>query len=116
MRRLCSYLCEILKCDIDELDEHIRDNFKKTYKVLKGLPLYTSHNDECYALRCDGVTRAGPRTILACGGQLGITLEQNLYSKCRIILNHPQMPCIVVRYDDTASEVYYPIELVLVDL
>lgn len=116
MRSLISYLCETLQCNLDELTERIRGDIKKTKRLLKDLPLYTSHSQHRSVLRCDGVTKAGPRTLFSNGGFLGITVEQFIHTKYDIVLDHPQLPCIIIRFGDTGGEVYYPIELTLCDL
>lgn len=109
------WLCNLLECEKGFLEDFCLANHDRVSKALEGVPIYTSHSDVRHALRYDGLTRAGPRNILAYGGQLGITLEQVYYERFGLLLQYPRLPCIVRRHTDIPGETYYPTELILLD-
>lgn len=104
------WLCDMLQCDTDSLEECCLANHERVSKALEGVAIYTSHSEVRHALRYDGLTRAGPRNIMAYGGQLGITLEQVYYERFGLLLQYPRLPCIVRRHADLPGETYYPTE------
>ncbi|KAH7695887.1 hypothetical protein AAVH_24560 [Aphelenchoides avenae] len=61
------------------------------------------------------MTHAGPSTLYAYGGQLCVTMEQMFYTQYKTKLQLPSLPCLVSVHEDLAAELYYPIELAMVD-
>lgn len=127
MISLPKYLCNLLKCDTDELPSLIRANPFRISKLLTGVALYysspplptletsTAEQQPLTPVRVDGVTKAGVATLFACGGHLGITVEQAYYLRYGRTFRHPQLQCIVQRQGEFGGELYIPIEVVKVD-
>lgn len=119
MISLVTHLCNTFKCEPKELHEYIRGNRRVASQALEKAPLYFSPEEGLglTPLHFGGLTLAGPRTLFAKGGQLGITLEQY----CLVVhpdkpIDYPQLQCIIQKAGVYGGEIYVPIEFVLVDL
>lgn len=130
MISLVKLLCSALKCDIDDLPQSIRDNPSKALSAIEKLQIYATQPDSVATssssfeqpsssklspVKCDGLTKAGVSTLFACGGFLGITVEQFYYVRHNRLFSHPQLQCIIQRQGDYGGEIYIPIEVILVD-
>jgi hypothetical protein len=119
MIALSKFLCAALKCDIDGLPGVIRSDPKKIAKMLEGLPLYytrpSAATGELTPVKVDGVTKAGVSTLFACGGTLGITVEQACQIRHELSFDHRQLQCIVQQQGEFGGEIYIPIEVVKID-
>lgn len=62
-------------------------------------------------IRCDDISFVGANTLWAYQGFLNITVQQHMYSKHKITLKYPKMPCIVENAPNNHKS-YYPIELI----
>lgn len=112
---LLRHLSSAFNCPIEELPTLIRENRMKVTSIVETLQIYVQVGNTRHVVKCDGVTERGPRALFATGGELQITVEQYLYVTKRILLNFPQMPCIIQRIGEFGGETYVPMELVLVD-
>ena len=126
MISLVKYLCDLLKCSRDELPATIRVNPFRVALLLEGVHLYhtppvteRTFGDEpprqLTPVRVDGVTKAGVNTLFACGGHLGITVEQFYFIRHGRTLRYPQLQCIVQQQGDYGGQLYMPIESVRVE-
>ena len=116
MKTLTSHLCGVFQCSFEELPEAIRQNRTRVIDLLQKLPLLTGHSGVHLPIKCDSVTRRGPRDLFARGGQLGVTVEQLFFTLHEKEVKSAHLPCISVYYADIEAEGYYPIELTFVDL
>lgn len=120
MIALSKHLCNVLKCDIEDLPDIIRVNPARVQHLLEGVPLYYAPNPEesekVTPLKIDGVTKAGVSTLFACGGFLGITVEQAYYIRHGRTFRHQQLQCIVKQGGEYGGQLYVPIEIAKVDL
>ena len=119
MISLLNYLCSILKCEPEELPDLIRQHPHKVGEQLEKVPLYYSplsgSGDQLTPVKLDGVTKAGVNTLYACGGHLGITVEQAYYLRHGRSFRFPKLQCIIQRQGDFGGEIYVPIEVAKVD-
>ena len=119
MISLVKYLCTVFKCDADALPDIIRQHPYKVFENIKDLHLYYSpasrKNDELTPVKADGITKAGVCTLFACGGHLGITVEQYYYMRTGRTFRHPKLQCVIQQQGEYGGEIYLPIELIKVD-
>lgn len=83
-------------------------------EFLKNVRLRTAHlKDKNVQIKFGHLTHLGARELKAYNGFLGVTVQQHFYTRHRIYLKYPSLPCICV-YGPKGSTSYYPIELVTV--
>lgn len=115
MQTLPAYLCSVLNCEFGDLPRAVEQERLRVLKLLPSLPLYSGHGTRHCPIKCDGLTHSGPNTLYAYGGHLNVTIEQMFYTQCKTKLQLPTLPCLVSVHEDLAAELYYPIELAMVD-
>ncbi|KAH7719064.1 hypothetical protein AAVH_13457 [Aphelenchoides avenae] len=107
------FLCELLRCGPDNLigHLHIKNNYALACRSVKRRQLTCKYLDDTYILEFARFTYNGAGRERMSDGS-GATIARYLQEKRNIILEHPQLPCLVTR----GKPYKYPLECVLVDL
>lgn len=114
----------ILDCSVKQLTVKIREpgSREKLLKKLKGRQCRTTYADRHGDKKIIFMENLTKRTsdILPAYGKLSrsfnVTVCQNFYSRHRIRLENPFLPCIICKFSVNPEDHYYPLELLeLVD-
>jgi hypothetical protein len=112
MCSLVDRLCVLLHCTPFQLEDHLRDNnnLERVYLFLASSVLATTHLAKRNRIvTFKGLSLKGPNQQHAYSGYLGVTVQQHMYSKHRVTLHYPNMPCIK-EYTRKGHVNYYPLE------
>ncbi|KAL3113254.1 hypothetical protein niasHT_018408 [Heterodera trifolii] len=83
---------------------------EENLKFLNKLSLATHHLKRNVAVSADALSRHGANMMFAYRGFMGITVQQHLYVRHRIMLKYPQLPC-VVQFGGNSHQDNFPLEL-----
>jgi hypothetical protein len=104
---------QVFKCSISRLGEklvhpllHAEANAYLAGKWVRTLYL----RDGNRLLKVGGLTQMGADRLVAYEGYLSVTVRQHFYSRHRIRLLFPRLPCVVI-YGPGGHNSYYPLEL-----
>ena len=111
MCSLLDRLCVLLQCAPKNLADAMADveNFPKIYAELSKCRLKTTHLKENRYISFGAVSFQGANRQYAYRGYLGVTVQQHMYSKHRLMLRYPMLPCIE-EHANAGHVNYYPIE------
>ncbi|KAL3109201.1 hypothetical protein niasHT_010998 [Heterodera trifolii] len=83
---------------------------EENLKFMNTLSLATHHLKRNVAVSADALSRHGANMMFAYRGFMGITVQQHLYVRHRIMLKYPQLPC-VVQFGGNSHQDNFPLEL-----
>jgi hypothetical protein len=117
MKTVLQECAHFLKCSIKQLSDKINhpENREKLIKHLNGRIVQTTYKDrkgEKKVIVIGGITYNGADEVLAYGKlppQFNVTVSQHFYSRHRIRLHYPYIPCIIQKIG--THNHYYPMEL-----
>jgi hypothetical protein len=105
---------ELFHCPINRLEERLahpmlqaKANAYLAGKWVRTLYLRDRRNK---LLKVGGLTQMGADRLVAYEGYLSVTVRQHFYSRHKIRLLYPLLPCVVV-YGKLGHNSYYPLEL-----
>ncbi|KAH7699952.1 hypothetical protein AAVH_32938 [Aphelenchoides avenae] len=109
---LHEYLCTILRCNLDKLVEtiHRASSYYYVCRLLKSRKLTCKYLDDAYTLEFERFTYNGAEKTRVSYGSV-TTVAQYLQAKRGLVLDHPELPCIVTR----GKPYKYPLECVMVE-
>lgn len=111
---MCSFLdrlCVLLQSAPSKLADAMADveNFPKIYAELSKCRLKTTHLKENRYVSLGAVSFQGADRQYAYRGYLGVTVQQHMYSKHRLMLRYPSLPCIE-EHANAGHINYFPVE------
>jgi hypothetical protein len=115
MQPLVPYLRNNFKWSPAEVEKFLKNDFAKLKTMLEGEPIYTGHSERHDPLLLEEITVCGAEDIRVNTGSMESSLPQFVYSRYGILLKQPKLPCLIQRSNVFSLDVYYPLELVLID-
>lgn len=113
--RLIYYICQIFRCSPNQLRSILtidENRIMLDQKLqMKHLTFKTNHLKENRQIKCSGLSARTADTQYAYNGFMGITVEQHMYSRHRIILKHGNLPCVMELKGNGAHIDYWPLEV-----
>jgi hypothetical protein len=109
---LLDQLCMLLGCPREFLELTIPHNRHRVYRFLKNSDLYTNFKGmRNHDVRFDGFSELPVSKEPACGGYLGINVQQYYFLKHNQLLFYPDLPCVVMLNEKNGAIELYPMEL-----
>lgn len=119
MKTVLAECAKILGCTIKQLYDKMGHPLSRDELLmfLKGRRVRTTYDDlsgnkKCFTI--GGITRQRADSLPAYGRLsriFNVTVAQHFYSRHRIRLRHPYLPCIIEQHGPNSVDRYYPLEL-----
>lgn len=125
-KNLVKALCELNKCEPENLQEFIRRNYHKNYDFIKGIIIFTKnfikllflenvlitkHLKKNIVIKPDFITNRSAVNLFSHRGYKKITVDQYYFIKHKIDLSCPNLPCLAIKGGGD-HKYYYPMEVI----
>lgn len=107
---LVEMLCNFNNCDPYSLTRLLKKRKRANLKFLRENPLMTMHLRHNQCVFPDDFSFIGANRLFAYQGFLRITVQQHLYTRHRVKLKFPKLPCVVMHCNNGHRN-YFPLEL-----